>query len=254
MLRTKILAVVTVLCMAGCGLSFYFKAPLNVRAPITMASAVASRPKAPSPLPNTTNWINTETKKISSEANNLNPAVLRLSLVAYLHARKQGLDQKKVLTIVDYSKPSGMRRLWVIDLKSDKILFNTWVAHGKNSGGAVATSFSNKNQSLKSSLGVFDTAEPYTGHDGYSLRVRGLEQGVNDNAYNRDVVFHGAAYASGAVAKSRGMLGRSWGCLAVGKETITPLVNTIKNDTIVVAYYPDKTWLEKSPYLNSKSI
>lgn len=250
MLRTKILAGLTILCIAGCGLFSHYLNTMKLKAPIQLASITSTKHQSQSPA----SWINTETRKISAEASNLNPNVLKLSLIAYLHARKQGLDDKKVLTIVDYSKPSGMRRLWVIDLKNDKVLFNTWVAHGKNSGGAVATSFSNQAQSLKSSIGVYKTALPYVGHDGYSLRVNGLEHGINDNANSRDVVFHGAYYASGEVAKSRGMLGRSWGCFAVGKETITPLVNTIKNDTIVVAYYPDKKWLQSSPYLNTRSI
>lgn len=194
-------------------------------------------------------WIDKEVKVISAQANNINPAVLKLSLTAYQKARQQGLDDKELLTIIDYSKPSAERRLWVVDLKNHKVLFNTYVAHGKNSGGAVATSFSNQPSSLKSSIGVFITDDVYSGHDGYSLRIQGLEHGVNDNVYKRHVIFHGAAYVGADVAKHRGMMGRSWGCMAVSPETIRPLINTIKDKTLVFAYYPDRQWLKKSAFL-----
>jgi hypothetical protein len=196
------------------------------------------------------NWLDHEVSAIRSQASNLDPEVLKLSLTAYRTARQKGLDSKQLLTIVDYSKPSTERRLWVVDMKNHKVLFNTWVAHGKNSGGVTSDSFSNDPRSLKSSLGVFLTSEAYSGHHGTSLRVKGLEHGINDNAYSRSVVFHGADYVSQDVAKQLGRLGRSWGCFAVGQEVIRPLVNTIKNNTLVVAYYPDKRWLRNSEYLN----
>lgn len=196
-----------------------------------------------------TTWIEKETKIIISQADNLDPLVLKLGLTAYLKARKQGMDDKQLLTIVDYSKPSNERRLWVIDLKKNKVLFNTHVAHGKNSGGVNSTSFSNKPTSLKSSLGVFLTTETYEGHNGYSLRMDGLEPGINDNANSRDIVFHGAHYVSNEIAQNRGMVGRSWGCMAVDQRTIKPLINTIKDKTLVVAYYPDNHWLKTSKFL-----
>jgi len=175
--------------------------------------------------------------------------VIKVGLTAYQKARKQGLDGKELLTIIDYSKSSRDRRLLVFDMKSQKVLFNTWVAHGKNSGGENATSFSNSSRSLKSSLGVFVTSDTYTGKHGESLRVQGLEPGVNDNAYRRDIVFHSAAYVGEDVARTRGMVGRSWGCMAVDPNTIKPLINTIKGRTLVVAYYPDENWLKSSSFL-----
>jgi hypothetical protein len=199
----------------------------------------------------TSSWIDQEVRTIGSQADNLDRNVLKLSLTAYRNARQKGLDSKQLLTIVDYSKPSTERRLWVVDLKSNKVLFNTWVAHGKNSGGVSSNSFSNDARSLKSSLGVFVTSETYDGHHGYSLRVRGLERGINDNAYSRTVVFHGAEYANPEVAKQLGRLGRSWGCFAVAPHVIRSLVDTIKHDTLVVAYYPDKRWLRNSTFLNA---
>jgi len=199
-------------------------------------------------------WVNTEVKKIDSIAPNINPEALKIGLVAYENARRQNIDNKQILTVIDYSKPSSERRLWVVDLKDNKVLFNTWVAHGKNTGLVKSTSFSNQFNSLKSSIGVFETEDSYFGHDGYSLRIAGLERGINDNALRRNIVFHGASYASYQVAESRGMLGRSWGCMAVGPSTIRPLVNTIKDHTLVVAYYPDHYWLNTSAYLRGVNV
>ncbi len=196
-------------------------------------------------------WIEKKTRIITSQADNIDPSVLKIGLTAYAKARSEGLDNKQLLTIVDYSKPSTERRLWVLDLKNEKVLFNTLVAHGKNSGGTSPTSFSNDPSSLQSSVGVFKTVDPYVGHDGYSLRIQGLERGINDNAYRRNIVFHGAWYVSPEVAKQRNTIGRSWGCMAVGEDVIKPLINTIKNDTLVVAYYPDHHWLNSSSFLNS---
>lgn len=202
---------------------FMISAVLSIAAWKVFIPSPTSQPAAiTTSTENTTSWVNKETKTILAQASNINPSVLKLGLTAYLKARKQGLDDKQVLTIVDYSKPSNERRLWVVDLKNEKVLFNTWVAHGKNSGGATTTSFSNQPSSLKTSLGVFATRETYEGHNGLSLRVQGLEPGFNDNALRRDIVFHGAAYAGEDVAKSRGMLGRSWGCPAVGQRIAKP--------------------------------
>ncbi len=206
---------------------------------------------APTAPPGSTEWINQEMTKIQTQADNLDQDVLKLGLYAYVRARHQGLDDKQLLTIVDYTKSSNERRLWVVDLKKAKVLFNTWVTHGKNSGTDKAVSFSNNPGSLKSSLGVFlTTGAPYVGGNGYSLRLSGLEHGINDNAYERDIVIHGAWYASQSVAKKLGYLGRSWGCLAVDEKTVHPLINTIKDNTLVFVYYPDRQWLNNSNFLS----
>lgn len=197
-------------------------------------------------------WINKQIEIIKAESNNINTKVLRLSLLAYVKARKLGLDNKELLTIIDYSLPSSEKRLWVFDLKHGHMLYNTYVSHGKNSGGSTSTSFSNKPGSLKSSLGVFVTdSVPYMGGNGYSLRIRGLEEGINDNAYNRDIVFHGARYVNAGTVAAYGQVGRSWGCPAVSERLAKPLIDTIKERTLVFAYYPDKNWLKKSKFLTS---
>lgn len=210
-------------------------------------------------LTNTTNtapfgssaWLDQQTRIIGSQADNLNTNVLKLGLTAYVKAREEGLDNKQVLTIIDYTKDSTERRLWVLDLKNNKVLFNTWVAHGKNSGQNSATSFSNQPGSLKSSLGVFLTEQTYVGHDGYSLRLMGLERGINDNAYRRNVVMHGAWYVNPETIQRYGQLGRSWGCPAVSERLVKPIINTIKEKTLVFVYYHDRNWLNRSNFLVS---
>ncbi len=201
--------------------------------------------------PGTNQWVDNEVSILRSHASNIDPKVLRLSLVAYQNTHKRGLATKPVLTVIDYSKPSTEKRMWVFDVKSGKTLFNTWVSHGKNSGGVNATSFSNSPGSLKSSIGVFVTAETYDGKNGYSLHLKGLERGVNDNAYNRDIVIHGARYVNPASITQAAHVGRSWGCPAVEPSLSKPIINTIKNDTVLFAYYPDRSWLSHSQFLSA---
>src|SRR3990167_10847892 len=194
-------------------------------------------------------WLEKQVQIIQSQTTDLDIKILRLSLKAYTNVRKKGLDNKELLTIIDYSKPSTQKRLWVFDLKNGKELFHTWVSHGKNTGEVNSTSFSNSPGSLKSSIGVFVTdIVPYMGGNGYSLRMRGLESGINDKAYDRDIVFHGAHYVNPATIKRYGRIGRSWGCPAVDERITKPLINTIKEKTVVFAYYPDRHWLSNSKY------
>lgn len=197
----------------------------------------------------TTNWINKETTILRNQAGNIDEKVLRLSLTAYLNAKRQGRVAKPYLTVIDFTKSSYEKRLWVFDLNRNRELYNTWVTHGKNSGGISATSFSNMPGSLKSSLGVFVTDEPYQGGNGYSLRLKGLERGINDNAYRRDIVIHGAWYANAATIRKYGQAGRSWGCPAISNELARPVIDTIKGNSVVFAYYPDRNWLSHSQYL-----
>lgn len=200
----------------------------------------------------TSKWIEKEMQIIRSQAGNINATVLRLSLNAYIKARKKGMDEKQLLTVIDYSKPSSEKRLWVFDLKHGRTLFNTWVSHGKNSGGARSESFSNSPGSLKSSIGVFVTdTGPYLGGNGYSLRLHGLERGINDNAYRRDIVIHGAWYVNADTIRRYGSVGRSWGCPAVSETMAKSLIDTIKENTLIFAYYPDRKWLAHSQFINA---
>ncbi len=184
------------------------------------------------------------------QAPGLRPGVLRLALGATGCAEERGLVRRgDLLTVIDYSLPSTQPRMFVFDLASNKLLFRELVAHGKGSGGDHAALFSNSPGSLATSLGLFVTAGTYFGHNGYSLRLRGLEQGVNDMAWDRAIVIHGASYVSRAAVQALGRLGRSWGCPAVRKEIAAKIIDTLRGGSPVFAYYPDKQWLASSAFL-----
>lgn len=189
-----------------------------------------------------------EVKKLSQKAPNLNVNVLQLALNAYNKAQKSGAVKKSVLTVIDYSLPSNKQRMWVFDLKQDKLLYNTYVAHGKNSGIDVPHHFSNKHSSKATSLGTYVTKNTYIGSKGYSLNLQGLEKGFNDNAYDRRVVIHGAWYVEPDFIKKSGRAGRSWGCPSIAQTIAKPIINAIKDGSVVFAYYPDKNYLSHSGY------
>jgi hypothetical protein len=153
------------------------------------------------------------------------------------------------LTVIDYSKPSTEKRLWVFDLRSRQLLFEELVAHGQGSGGNIATLFSNDSDTHRTSLGLFVTRDTYIGKNGYSLRLDGLDRGFNDHALERAIVMHGAPYVSAAFAKAQGRLGRSWGCPALRESIARDLIDRVKGGGLVFAYYPDSNWLNASQYL-----
>jgi hypothetical protein len=155
------------------------------------------------------------------------------------------------LSVIDYSRPSTQPRLWVFDLDKQRLLFEEWVAHGRNTGENLATRFSNATGSYMSSLGAFQTEESYVGGNGYSLRLRGLEPGFNDKARERAIVIHGAPYVSNDLIRAQGRLGRSLGCPAVRTAVARPLIDTIRGGSFVFAYYPDPEWLRHSPLLSA---
>jgi hypothetical protein len=196
--------------------------------------------------------IHEKTKNILAKGGNLNPEVLRLALRAYACAHAQNLGNPRFLTIIDYSLPSTVKRMWVIDLKTADVSFHTLVAHGKNSGYVNTTQFSNSPNSDETSIGLFLTGDTYTGHNGYSLKLNGLEPGFNDNALQREVVIHGAAYVGDDFLAKYGRIGRSWGCPALSKLVAEPIINEIKNGTLVFSYYPVSRWLDNSSYLHCK--
>ena len=154
------------------------------------------------------------------------------------------------LAVIDYSRPSTEPRLWVFDLHAGQLLFEELVSHGRGSGDAKATRFSNVPESYQSSLGLFRTQNTYHGRNGYSLRLEGLESGVNDLAYKRAIVVHGADYVSQDFIAQTGRLGRSHGCPAVRSDIAAPLIDSIKDEQYLFVYYPDPEWLAGSQYLN----
>jgi hypothetical protein len=187
------------------------------------------------------------------QAPGLRSNVLQLALGAAGCAEQRGLVKRRdVLTVIDYSLPSSQPRLFVFDLATRKLLFRELVAHGKNSGGDLTNFFSNSSGSLATSLGLFVTDDPYVGRNGYSLRLRGLESGFNDMAWDRAIVMHGASYVSRAAIHALGRLGRSWGCPAVRAEIAHKMIDTLRGGSPVFAYYPEKSWLSSSPFLQGK--
>jgi len=152
---------------------------------------------------------------------------------------------KKLLSIIDYSKPSTEKRLFIIDVENRKLLYNTLVAHGKKSGYVNATKFSNKYGSHKSCLGFFRTGNSYYGKRGYSLQLEGLEKGINDNARQRGIVIHGANYVSERIANGNGVIGRSWGCPAVSKKLSKEIINLLKGGSLLYIYGDDELYKEK---------
>lgn len=180
----------------------------------------------------------------------LDPDVLSLALQSRDCATRTGAAPAAArLAVIDYSRPSTERRMWVFDLTQGRLLYREYVAHGSGSGTNLATAFSNRDGSHQTSLGLFETSETYIGGNGYSLRMDGLEPGVNDNARARAIVIHGASYVNPSVALTQGRLGRSYGCPALRPQVARELIDTLKDGQLLFAYYPDQNWLAHSRLL-----
>jgi hypothetical protein len=185
-------------------------------------------------------------------------AALKMDVYDSLHLEEAGLSKKAftmalesmgkllktrtvrddIISIADFTQPSVNKRLYVIDLSNYQLLFNTLVAHGHRSGTEYAESFSNRNSSNKSSLGMYITGETYEGSNGYSLKLIGTQKGVNDHALRRGIVLHGADYVSDQYAAGQGYIGRSWGCPAVPLDVCQPLIDEVKDGTCLYIYHP----------------
>jgi hypothetical protein len=165
-------------------------------------------------------------------------AILGASLIA--------APKKDILTIIDYSKPSYEKRFYVIDLKNRKLLYNTLVAHGKNSGEIECTHFSNRPRSLQSSPGFYLTAESYSGRQGYSLRIDGLEPGINDLARARAIVIHGAEYVCQRYVEDFGYIGRSWGCPALPLDVNKKIIDLIKGGSCLYIHTDNPAYAKSS--------
>ena len=189
--------------------------------------------------------------QLSKLAPDANAQVLSLAMQARAcAAASMGQAPAPRLAVIDYSLPSTKPRLWVFDLAANKLLFREVVAHGQGTGENMARNFSNKDGSHQSSIGLFRTADTYTGHNGYSLRMQGLEPGTNDAAMSRAIVMHGAPYVNVKMAQQKGRLGRSWGCPAVRPEVAKQVIDSLKNGQMIFSYYPDSNWLAKSPFIH----
>lgn len=156
------------------------------------------------------------------------------------------ISEKEILTLIDFTKSSNVKRLWVIDLKTKTVLYHTLVAHGRNSGDEFASKFSNTPNSNQSSLGFYITGATYIGKHGKSLILHGLEKGINDKAQERAIVMHAADYVSESFIKKVGRLGRSFGCPAIPTEVHKEMISTLASGTCLFIYYPDNTYIKKS--------
>lgn len=188
--------------------------------------------------------------ELRAEAPSIDQRVLRMALEATDCAEDRDLGDNSILTVIDYSLPSTEPRLWVLDLDSKQLLFHELVSHGVNTGENFATRFSNRVGSRQSSLGLFRTEGTYYGRNGFSLRLEGLDQGINHKALERTIVMHGAWYVSEAFAEEHGRLGRSWGCPALEQGVAPEVIETIKNGSLLFIYHPDQRWQEQSEFLN----
>jgi hypothetical protein len=176
----------------------------------------------------------------------LRESVFDKAIMGWNTFKKRYIERTNVLSIIDLSQSSNSKRLYIIDLVGKKVLFNTYVSHGRNSGEEYAHSFSNKSNSFQSSLGFYLTENTYQGSHGLSMRLRGIEVGINDIAEQRGIVMHGASYVSESFIKQNGRLGRSQGCPAVPQELCESIVNSIKGGSCLFMFYPDSNYLKKS--------
>jgi hypothetical protein len=238
----KALRLPSALLIFASGALYAANAPLATSAASAPSAALPSAIYAPAPsgvpaVASRQETSATAVPAVFSRAGGLSPKVLAKALDAVDSARARGISGKSDrLTVIDYSLPSTQPRLWVLDLAKGKVLYHELVAHGAGSGDKYATRFSNVNDSRATSLGLFLTGGTYEGGNGYSLTLKGLDPGVNDQAETRHVVMHGAWYVSEDHARQFGMIGRSWGCPALPQADAPAVIDAIKGGSFVYAY------------------
>ncbi len=209
---------------------------------ITIPQQFHGTPRADSPIAQTVPakpviTPNINRQKILANAPDLNPKALQYAVNGYKWANRKGkVSNPDVITIVDFNKPSNKKRMWIINLKNSKVMLKLYTSHGKNSGSKKATKFSGKNNSKKSSLGVYQTLNPYVGKHGWSLRLQGLEKGINASAYMRNIVLHPANYTTAKYIKRHKKAGNSWGCFGIDPAISKKVINLLKDGSIIFAY------------------
>ena len=212
----------------------------EVQPPISALPPPVAPPPAPPPLA-------LKLGRLQRQAPHLDPGVLALALQAQQCAVRAGEVRADTrLAVIDYSLPSTSKRMWLFDLANDRLLYHELVAHGQGSGDNYATRFSNTENSHQTSLGLYRTAETYTGGNGYSLRMDGLDPGFNDNARARAIVMHGAWYVDEGVIAKQGRIGRSHGCPALREGIAHTVINSLRERQLVFAYANDAAWLRSA--------
>lgn len=231
-------------------LSFVVQYPA-VSVPITAKaiSAKAADPlPMPSPMPSPTPVLKSVYDSLNLDDKGLSREAFEYATIGFDILQQQGkLKNESLITIADFSIASNKKRLFVIDLEEFRVLYHTFVSHGRNTGREMATSFSNISESFQSSPGFYVTTQTYQGKNGYSLKLQGMERGINDKALDRGIVMHGAPYVSQAIANAQGYVGRSQGCPAVPQELARPIINTIRNGSCLFIYHP--SYVKKSSLL-----
>jgi hypothetical protein len=198
------------------------------------------------------NYINDIYNRAGLENTGLSEKVFKKAITGFLNLKKDLNQNKQILTVVDFAKASTEKRMWIIDLENQKLLLNTYVAHGQGSGFDMANQFSNQEESHQSSLGFYITNETYVGKHGLSLKLDGQDLGINDKARNRAIVVHGATYVSEQFIKQTGRLGRSFGCPAVPEELNNTIIELIKGKTCL--FINGKGEYYQSALLNDENL
>jgi hypothetical protein len=190
-------------------------------------------------------------EEMDLEDSGLSRKAFEYAWTGYYKLRKKGLLHRTgILSICDFSQSSSNQRMYVIDVRNRRMLYRTYVAHGINSGEEFASSFSNRSESCKSSLGFYITTQTYTGMNGLSLRIEGVDKGFNDNASRRSIVIHGASYVSLRILHKYGVMGTTFGCPAIPDEMSSQIIPVVKNGSCFFIYYPSKKYITRSPVLN----
>ncbi|HEY8895816.1 MAG TPA: murein L,D-transpeptidase catalytic domain family protein [Niastella sp.] len=231
---------------------FMFATPAHFLSPEKPITAIAAKDTV-SHNGNATavNRFNVLYDQMNLDSLGLSHEAFNYALQGYMDLVSTGaLKNDHILSIVDFSLPSSKKRLFVIDVMTGKLLFNTLVSHGRGSGKEMATEFSNDVNSFKSSLGFYVTGNTYSGEHGYSLRLEGQEAGINDHAYDRSIVMHAADYVNEKVVQAKGFLGRSLGCPAVPPAVHKAIINTIKDGSCLFLYSPDQFYITHSKLIN----
>lgn len=211
---------------------------LVVLTPSSTGATVARHSPGSATVPGPASGIAASALVEAAEGAGLRSTVLDAALLGYRKALKDAVTNPSLLTVIDYSLPSHTPRLWVLDLAAGRVLMHELVAHGRGTGLDSARSFSNTPGSFKTSLGTFITGTTYRGANGLSLRLRGLDEGLNDRAAERAIVLHGAWYVSDDIVRRQGRLGRSEGCPAVSEDVAPRVIGLIKDGSVLFAYYP----------------
>jgi hypothetical protein len=242
-------------CLAMAGVTFAASTSTTNHKAAANNQISADVAPAPAPSPGSEEETEHSTTELYNEldlaSNGMKPEVFETALRGFTKLSHEGkIARQDKITIVDFSQPSNQKRFYVIDLDTKQLLFHSFVSHGKGSGELWAKSFSNTPSSYRSSPGFYVTQETYNGGHGYSLRLDGLENGINDNARNRAIVMHGAPYANESSIDALGFLGRSQGCPALPLSIYKPVISTIKDGTCLFIYTPDHSYLDRSPVLS----